>query len=480
MNKKNRLNKNKRGITRREYLKTSLAGTAGLFFAPTIVPSTVFGKSAPGNKINIGQIGFGRIARGHDLPNTLKISDVNVVAVCDVDNNRLNDGKQFIENWYAENTGKKNNVRTYQNYRELLEQSDIDAVIISTPDHAHLLPCVEASIAGKDIYMQKPMSLTVEEGRIMSDILHRNGTVFQLGSQQRSINPWFQFKQGCELVRNGRIGQLHTVKVGLPGDPGGGDSSVMPVPENLNYDAWLGTTPKVPYTEERVHPQQGYSRPGWLRCEQFSAGMITGWGAHHVDTAHWGMGTEYTGPVEIEAEAEFPTDDPTYDGLWNVHGAFRVEAKYPNDVKMIVSGEFPNGVRFEGDEGWIFVARGSAVTDDEPDAGDTESPFRASDPAILKSKIGPDEIHLYESEEQHQNWIKCIKTRERTVAPSEIAHRSSTACLISHIAMKLPRKLYWDPLNERFKNDDEANSMLSRPQRPPYNVSMIPGLKAFK
>lgn len=472
---------NSKGMSRRNYLKTSLFGTAGLFIAPSIVPSTVFGKNAPSNKINIGQIGCGRIARGHNLPRTLENEAVRVVAVCDVDLRRMQEGKQLVEEWYAENKGSESyvDVKMYQDYRELLAQSDIDAIVISTPDHAHLMPCVEAALAGKDIYMEKPLSLTVEEGRIMSDILHRTGVVFQLGSQQRGDTPWPQFRRACELVRNGRIGQLHTVKVGLPGDPPGGDPKPMPIPDHFNYDAWLGTTPHQPYTEQRVHPQEGYGRPGWLRIEQFSAGMITGWGTHHVDTAHWGMGTEYSGPLEIEAEAKFPTDDPNYSGLWNVHGQFRVEAKYANNVAMQISGDFPNGIRFEGDEGWIFVNRGGgAVTDDDPDTGEvTSGPIQASSRAILDSEIGPNEIQLYKGEEQHANWIRCIKSREKTAAPPEIAHRSATACLLAHIAMKLPRKLYWDSINERFKNDDEANRMLSRPQRHPYKLSQIPGLK---
>jgi predicted dehydrogenase len=337
---------------------------------------------------------------------------------------------------------------------------------------------IEAALAGKDIYLQKPASLTIEEGRIMSDIIHRTGVVFQIGSQQRSISPWPHFKKACELARNGRIGEIHTVKVGLPGDPGGGDPTPMPVPEHFDYDMWLGSTPYVPYTVQRVHPQEGYSRPGWLRCEQFGAGMITGWGAHHLDTAHWGMGTEYTGPTELEAEATFPTDDPSYTGLWDVHGEFNVTAKYANGVTMLISGEYPNGIRFEGDEGWIFVTRGSGVTESDPDSGEEpDAPLKASNPAILDSEIGPDEIHLYESQEQHDNWLRCIKSRELTVAPAEIAHRSCSACLISHIAMKLPRKLHWDPVNERFKNDDEANSMLSRSQRSPWGIKYIDGLK---
>jgi predicted dehydrogenase len=267
------------------------------------------------------------------------------------------------------------------------------------------------------------------------------------------------------LVRNGRIGDIHTVKVGLPGDPSGTEEPEMPVPKNLDYNMWLGSTPSVYYTEKRVHPQKDYSRPGWLRCEQFGAGMITGWGAHHIDTAHWGLGTEYTGPVEVEGEAEFPKS-----GLWNVHGNFNVKAKYANGIKMFIGGENPNGVRFEGNEGWIFVSRGSVqVTSSDPsDPKTTLKALDASDPKILDSEIGPNEIHLYKSKEQHQNWLECIRTRRQPVAPAEIGHRSCTACLVSHISMKLPRKLYWDPILERFKNDDEANSMLERPMRLPW------------
>jgi myo-inositol 2-dehydrogenase / D-chiro-inositol 1-dehydrogenase len=475
-------------ISRRDYLKTSVLGAAGLLVAPglvpkpvlakgapTIVPSSVLGKNAPSNMVQVAQIGFGRIARIHNLPNTLRHEAARVTAVCDVDRNRLEDGKRFVEEWYRRTRGSERyvDVGTFTDYRELVARPDIDAVIISTPDHAHLLPTLEAALAGKDIYLEKPLSLTIEEGRIMSDFLNRMGTVFQLGSQQRSVDPWPQFKRACELVRNGRLGVLRTVQVGLPGDPAGGDPRPIPVPENLDYDAWLGTTPLVPYTEDRVHPQAGYGRPGWLRCEQFSAGMITGWGSHHVDTAHWGMGTEYTGPIEVEAEADFPTE-----GLWNVHGDFRVEAKYANGVTMIISGDFPNGVRFEGDDGWIFVAREGAVTEDDPATSAGGSPLLASDPAILRSRIETNELHLYESPEQHANWIDCIRSRKATVAPPEIAHRSSSACLVAHIAMKLPRKLHWDPINERFKNDDEANRWLSRPQRHPWTVSEIEKLKS--
>ncbi|MEZ4898276.1 MAG: Gfo/Idh/MocA family oxidoreductase [Saprospiraceae bacterium] len=457
-------------MNRRNYLKTSLLATSGIITAPTIVPASVFGKSAPSNKINIAQIGCGRIARDHDLAETLKYDVARVVAVAELDSIRGQKGKEYIERYYAEKKGKPNyvDVKVYDDYREMLMDKDIDAVMISTPDHWHAKPAIDAALAGKDIYLQKPAALTIQEGRMMSDVVHRTGRIFQIGSQQRSQDPWPQFKRACELVRNGRIGELRTVKIGLPGDPSGPDVPEMPIPANLNYDMWLGTTPEAYYTEMRVHPQADFSRPGWLRCEQFGAGMITGWGAHHIDTAHWGMGTEYTGPVEVQAEAQFPTS-----GLWNVHGDFTATAKYANGVTMYVSGDYPNGVRFEGSDGWIFVSRGNVgVTASDPGNAQNSEAFSASNPKILQSVIGPDEIHLYESPEQHGNWLDCIISRKQPVAPVEIAHRSCSACLVIHIAMKLNRKLYWDPVHERFRNDDEANSMLSRPQRPPYAITI--------
>jgi predicted dehydrogenase len=471
MKKKTDQGKNEKpsGLSRREFLKTSAVVAGTSIVVPTIVPSCVMGKNAPSNFINIGAIGLGRISRTHDMPETLKYDFTQLVAVCDVDSKRLKEGKEWVQKYYADKRGKPDytDVKMYTDFRELLLNKEIDAVLISTPDHWHAIPAVAAAKAGKDIYLQKPTSLTISEGRAMSDAIKETGAIFQIGSQQRSANPWPQFKRACELVRNGRIGKLNTIYVGLPGDPSGDEEPEMQIPENLNYDMWLGSTPNVYYTEKRVHPQHDYSRPGWLRCEQFGAGMITGWGSHHVDTAHWGMGTELTGPIEVEAHAKFPES-----GLWNVHGDFNVTAKYANGVTMLISGEYPNGVRFEGDDGWIFVTRGNyAVTPSDPvSSDDNRKSLDASDPKILESEIGPDEIHLYHSEEQHGNWLECIKTREETVAPVEVAHRSCSACLVSHIAMKLPRKLYWDPEIERFKDDDEANAMLSRPMREPWVI----------
>ena len=454
---------------RREFLRTSALAAAGAFFLPSIVPSRVFGSRPPSETIHVGQIGCGRIARTHDLPEVLKNDAARVTAVCDVDSKRLQEGAEFIKSWYAKRAGRPDAaaVKTTTDYRGMLSDPEIDAVIISTPDHWHAQPAIEAVLAGKDVYLQKPASLTVVEGRRLADAVNRSGRILQIGCQQRSMP---QFRIACELVRNGRIGEVRTVQIGLPADPSGNAEPEMPVPRNLDYDRWLGSTPVVYYTENRVHPQNGYDRPGWLRCEQFGAGMITGWGSHHLDIAHWAMDTEYTGPVEAEAEAEFPVS-----GLWDVHGKFRAEARYGNGAVMTVGSEFPNGVRFEGEKGWIFVTRGDyAVTASDPATGGKNAQaLSASDPAILKPGSGPDWIRLPVSAEHHADWIDAIRFRRQPIAPAEVGHRSCSACLIIHIAMKLKRKLTWDPLNERFSNDDAANDMLSRPQRHPYGTDFI-------
>jgi predicted dehydrogenase len=450
--------------TRRDFLKI---GTAAVLSFPTIVPSSVFGENAPSNRINVGAIGVGRISRGHDLPGIWQFDQARIMAACDLDAKRVEAGKVLINGYYSKKLGKPyDGVTGYSNYHELLANKDIDAVVISTPDHQHAILAVDAVHARKDVYLQKPASLTIAEGRAMSNAVHASGQIVQIGSQQRS---WKQFHRACELVRNGRIGEIKHVEIGLPGDPSGPDAPVMPIPENLQYDAWLGSTPEAYYTEIRVHPQADFSRPGWLRCEQFGAGMITGWGAHHVDTAHWGMNTEYTGPVEIWGTAEFPSH-----GLWNVHGKFLTHAVYANGVTMDISGDFPNGIKFYGTKGWIFVTRDEMVTPTDPGGKpvDPPKPLVASDPKILDSVIGPDEVHLYESSDQHGNWLDCIKTRKAPTAPAEVGHRACSTCLLHHIAMKTKRKLFWDPVKEHFKNDDDANRMLSRPQRAPYMMDV--------
>jgi predicted dehydrogenase len=467
--KKNKENKQST-ISRRDFLNNTVKAAVGTSIAmsfPSIVPASVFGKNAPSNRINVGAIGAGRISRIHDMPGVWQYDYANLMAVCDLDAGRAEDGKKLIDGVYTKQKGTDyNGTKVYTDYRELLQNKDIDAVLISTPDHTHAMIGVVAARAGKHIYMQKPASLTIAEGRKISDVVQKSKIKFQIGSQQRSSE---QFRYAAELVRNGRIGQLKKVYVGLPGDPPGGKLDKMPVPSSFNYDMWLASTPDVYYTEDRVHPQVGYGRPGWLRCEQFGAGMITGWGAHHIDSAHWGMGMERSGPIEIWGSAQFPKE-----GLWDVHGIFTTHALYADGVEMIVSNEIPNGVKFEGSEGWIFVSRGDyQVTSSDPGSAGKSTQAKkldASDPKLLTSVIGPSEFHFTVSKEHHGNWLEAIRDNKAPIAPVEEAHRACSACLLHHISMKLQRKVYWDPTKEKFKNDAEANSMLSRPERAAYAI----------
>jgi predicted dehydrogenase len=410
---------------------------------PTIVPSRVFGALAPSERIAVGCIGAGRMGTD-DMREALGIAGIQVVAVCDVDSHRAENARKLVEARY-----QQQGCAAYADFRELLARDDIDAVQIATPDHWHAIPAIEAARAGKDIFLQKPLSLTLEEGRVVSDTVQRCGRIFQIGSQQRSDT---RFRKACELVRNGRVGKLHTIQVGFGIDPGCGPQPVMPVPEWLDYDMWLGPAPWAPYTEKRVHPEKISDRPGWLRISDYSAGMITGWGSHHNDIAQWGMGTEHTGPVEIEGRAEFPTD-----GLWDVHGRFHIEYTYANGVKVICADNEENqqGVVFEGSDGWVYVRRGF---------------IDANPKSLLEETIGPEETKLYVSNHHKANFYECVRSRAETIAPVEVAHRSCAVCLLGDIAMRLGRKLRWDPATERFANDDEANRMRARTQRSPWRL----------
>ena len=456
-------------MKRRKFIGKTALGTIASVGSPSIVPATVFGKNAPSNKINIGQIGCGRIARSHDLIDTMAYDVANVMALCDLDSKRMKDAKELVDKFYQEKKGKINykGTKVYGDYREMIMDKDIDAVLISTPDHWHAQPAMEAAIAGKDIYLQKPTSLTVKEGKQLVNAVQKNKVILQVGTQQRAMP---QFRIAAELVRNGRIGNLHTVKIGLPGDPSGPEALAMPIPKNLNFDMWLGSTPEVPYTEIGVHPQEGYGRPGWLRHENYGAGMITGWGQHHYDSAAWGMNTEMVGPISVQAIADFPKS-----GLWNVHGDFMVKHEYDNGISVLTSGGYPNGIRYEGSEGWIFVSRGAYVaSSSDPIAKEkSKKALDASDPKILESKIGPNETHLYKIDDQHGNWLDCIQSRKDPISPVDMGHMACVVCLISHIAMKIPRKLHWNSKAEKFINDDQANDLLTRSQRKPYGTNYL-------
>ena len=432
-------------FTRRQFLKGSTAVAAGLF-----VPARVFGSNTPGNRITIGMIGMGRQAYYSNLKSFLNASDTQVVAVCDVDGWRLDNAQKAVETHYAKerSAGRFKGCSAYRDFRELLDRADIDAVMISTPDHWHVPMATAAARAGKDICCEKPLTLSVAEGRVLSDTVRRYNRVFRTDSEFRSHAC---FQKACELVLNGRIGKVHTIRTGVPaGDVAGPPEPEMPVPEELDYDLWLGPAPYAPYTVNRVQPRHSYDRPGWMRVPDYCEGMVTNWGAHLNDIAQWGNGTDHTGPVEVEGTGEFPRD-----GLWNVLLSFEIKYKYASGVRLLYNISQPH-VRFEGTDGWV-----------QADYNDRS--LKAEPESILKSPIGPDEIHLPLKSEK-RDFIDAVKTRGQTLADAEVGHRTTSLCQLGHIAIQVGRKLTWDPDAERFTNDETANRLLSRPMRSPWRL----------
>jgi len=399
-------------LSRRQFIGTA-GKVAALLSMPTIIPSRLFGADAPSNRIRVGQIGCGRIAQGHDMPGVLNSKLADIVAICDLDTVRAANGKAWVEKFGRDNGLAVPPITVHHHYQEILDRKDIDAVVISSPDFWHAELAMAAVMAGKDVYLQKPMTMTVEEGIALRQCVANSRQILQVGSQQRS---WTQFRQACECVRSGRVGRVTAVEIGLPVDPTAPDDPPQAVPANLDYDRWLGPTDEVYYTEQRVHPQKDYSRPGWLRNESYCLGMITGWGAHHFDTAHWGLNVEHSGPGRVEGRAVFPTNK-----IWNVHGAYHVELAYPDNVKMTVADTFPNGIRFIGDEGWIFVARDTMTSPTDMGKVHQLKFLDASDPKLL-SQDGLS-VRLPVSSEHHKNWLECVHSRQAPMAPADIGHR---------------------------------------------------------
>jgi predicted dehydrogenase len=451
----------RRGFAR---LVTGAAAAVSVGSLPLFIPSRLLGAEAPSNRLRVAQIGCGRIAQGHDVPAVLKSGLADYVAVCDLDSRRMADSKEQMAAFYRQSALPPPRIQSFSDYRELLSQPDLDAVVVSTPDHWHAQVAAAAVLAGKDVYLQKPFTMTIGEGILLRDLVAKTGRIVQVGSQQRSTT---QFRLACELVRSGRIGAVRRVEIGLPIDPTKSDDPRQPVPANLQYDPWLGCTPEVYYTEQRVHPQQGYGRPGWLRSESYCLGMITGWGSHHYDTMHWALDTELSGPGRIEAQAEFPRNK-----IWNVHGAYDIELTYPGGVKVSVSDKHPNGLKFIGDEGWIWVTREGQVTASDPGSNGTALPALAASDARLLAPEGLS-VQLPRSDEHHKNWLECVRTRREPIAPARIAHRSSSACIASWIAMKVGRPVTWDPRAERFVSDNQADALLARHERAPYGIQHL-------
>ena len=426
---------------RRSFLKAGTGAAGALLAVPYFVPSTALGLGgavAPSEKIAIGFIGTGSHGTQYNLRTYLRQPDAQVVAVCDVDGNHMAEAKKKVDEQYG-----NADCATTGDFRDILARDDIDAVMISTPDHWHVLMSVLAVRAGKDVQCEKP-TLTIEQGKILVQTVRQHDKVFQTSTEDRSVPVYHRM---AELVRNGRIGKLQQIDVVLPKQPNvAGDPTPQPVPPELDWDMWLGPAPKAPYTRDRVH-----FNFRWIW--DYSGGIICDWGTHLFDTAQWGNDTERSGPVEIEGSGTFWEG-----GLYNTVKDYDVTYKYANGVIMTCR---PGGasIKFIGTEGWVGNRSWTG-------------PLEASSDDILNSVIGPDEVRLYTNTAgEHRDFLDCVKSRKDPYFPVDIGHRVSTVCHLGNIAIKLGRKLKWDPDKEVFPDDDEANQMLSRAMRSPWTLA---------
>jgi predicted dehydrogenase len=422
----------KRPVTRRGFLR----GAAALAACPAVVPAHVLGADAPSGKILMGAIGVGGMGTG-DLRGFLGDSRVRVVGVCDVDTRHTDRAKKLVNDRY-----KSQDCKTYLDYRELIGRGDLDAVMHALPDHWHALPTIAAAKAGCDIHGQKPFARSIREGRAMCDAVQRYGRVWQTGSQQRSDG---RFRFACELVRNGRIGKVHRVEVGLPTGGGGGSTAPKDPPPTLDWNMWLGPAPYREYCGFGPHWN-------WRWIMDYSGGQLTDWCGHHVDIAHWGLGYDRTGPVTIEGKGEYATD-----GLYDVPLKYNFTCTYKTGVAINVTHNQvnPQGTKWIGDRGWVYVKRGQI--DAEPKS-------------LLHEKFGPNEIRLYNSGGHKNNFINCVLNRRETICPAEVGFRSISVGLLGEIAMLTGRKLRWDPDKEEFDNDPGASALLGRSYREPWQL----------
>lgn len=423
-------------LGRRQLLKMG----AAVLSLPNIITTRALGADGAtpaSERLTLGFIGMGRQMGGH-VGMFLGREQCQVVAVCDVESRRLEKSKARVDEYYAKKTGYAyTGCAAYGDYRELLARDDIDAVVIATPEHWHALNVVDAANAGKDIYCEKPLSHTIHEARAMARAVRRNGVVFQTGSQQRSERG---FRVACELVRNGRIGKVHTVHVNVGGTCVDCYLPAQPTPETLNWDMWLGPAPYRAYHEDIAPPMEYEGWPNWRAYRDYAGGMMTDWGAHHFDIAQWGLGMDDSGPVEI-----YPPDD-SHERLTYV---------YANGVVMQHGGGGKAGVAFIGDAGRVMVDRG----------------YLETDPAHLVNELpGPNELRLYESDSHADNWLECIRTRRLPICDVEIGARTIAVCHLGNIAYHLKRPLNWDPAKEVFVGDSEANRNLSKAMRSPWTL----------
>lgn len=440
-------------VSRRNLLK----GAGAALGFPHFVPASALGKSgraAPSDRILIGGIGCGN--RGPaNMAGFMKHPDAQVVAVCDVRESSREAAKTAVDKHYD---GK--GCAAYGDFRELCARKDLDAVMIASPDHWHVLMALEAIRNREHIYCEKPVGWSFEAGQVMRKAVQRSGVVFQFGTQQRSGR---DFRFACELVRNGRIGLLQTILVGVPPSLPFPNQPQEPVPAGFDYDRWLGPAPEAPYNYARCRP---YTKEGWsvwYHISDYCMGFIGNWGIHHLDIAQWGHGTEDTGPVEVQGTGVFPKEGLADCALtWQVENRFRdgvtlvhmdnaTASRHPLQTPRYA----PTGILFRGTEGWVYVTR--SLIDAEPKS-------------LLTSAIGPNEIHLEESKDHYRNFLDAVKLRQSAICPVEVAVRSDTIAHLDNIAIKLRRKLRWDPARQTFLADDEANRMLRRPMRRPWHL----------
>jgi predicted dehydrogenase len=423
-------------FTRREFLKSAAVAGAALAL-PTIVPATVFGQNAPGNRITMGLIGMGLMMGGHHQI-MLGRDGVQVLAVCDVDRTKRERAKAQTEKSYAAKmaSGTYKGCDAYNEYERVIERKDIDAVMVVTPDHWHTMISLAAMKSGKDVYVQKPMTLTIREGRLMSDANKQYGAILQVGSQQRSERA---FRKACEIVRNGWIGKVHTIYTDLGQFAPPQTLPEEPIPDGFDYDRWLGPTPWYPYNRKRVEGNYG---GGWRCFWDYGSRKNGDWGAHHFDIIQWALGMDHSGPVEV-----FPK---------GYEGAEYQSYVYASGTKVWKNHPVKHGqmIQFIGDSGEVLVSRGDRLE---------------TTPAALKDRpLAPSDIHLYESYNHEGNWLECIKTRKTPICPAEIGHRTATICHLNAFAERLNRPIKWDPVKEEIIGDTYASRWLDRPRRTPY------------
>lgn len=436
-------------MQRRKFLQSAGLAAAGAA-APAILPSRLFGAQAPSNRVTMAFIGTGRQCQSLNLPEFMAVPGVQVVAVCDVDSWRVAQARALVEGTYAKRTdsGTYKGCATYGDFREVLARADVDAVMISTPDHWHVPLAMAALKAGKDVSLEKPITRHIAEGRQLVDAVAQHRRVFRVDSEFRSLE---RFHRAVELVRNGAIGTLKTIRVSSPKEEFPQEPAIeAPVPRELDYDMWLGPAPKVPYMQKRVHnPRDLKGRPGWFRSTMYADGMLTNWGAHLVDICQWANGTERTGPVEVQATGRYH-DDP----VWDVLETFDARYRFANGVDLFYTMDQPQ-IRFEGDKGWLQVNYSKSTAHPEF--------LEASSPAILATQFGAGAIRFPMTSER-VDFVEAVKTRGKTMEDAEVGQRTISICHLAHIGIKRQGKaLRWDPAGERFTNDDEANALLSGP-----------------